>query len=84
MHCMAEAWERAAFCTEPSPWEPRFGPSPGLGCAEQRAQTGGTGGSLPTHCISQGEQIPLGSPDYCPVDRLVPQDTWKCPNSCFY
>lgn len=53
MHCMAnEAWQRVGFCTEPPLWEPRLGPSPGLGCAargcaEQRAQTGGTGGLCP-------------------------------------
>lgn len=53
-------------------------------CRAEGTDWGDGMGSFPTHYISQGEQVPLGSSGYCPADRHVPQERWKCPNSCFY
>lgn len=49
-----EARDRAGF------WEPRFGPSPALGCAGQRAQTGGHRGVFPHSLHQSGRAVTSG------------------------
>lgn len=45
------AWQRAGLGTEPPPWEPRFGASPGGAVQSRGHSLGAQGGlwSLPTH-----------------------------------
>lgn len=58
MHCMAdEAGTEQDFAP---PWEPRFGPSPGLGCTAQRAQTGGHRGVFSHSLHQSGRAVTSG------------------------